>query len=208
MYYKLKIDSNGFSLIEVVIAMAIFSFIIGGVVMFSVNSIKANTKSQAMQEATDNARYAIDDLAKKVRTSSNIELTGNSKRLFFVDNLTLDKYCYEFDNDQMMVSTYEPEFNPITGVMTNAVIYNIISACDNFPVEAQSIIGEGGDSKIKISGRFEVMKTDINTDTPHRGFVRIIVNIIYEGDTPESSAQTHVQTGVSLADYAREDSVL
>jgi prepilin-type N-terminal cleavage/methylation domain-containing protein len=213
-----NIDSAaaGFSLIEIMIAMAIFSFIIGGVVMFSVNSIKANTRSQAMQEAMDNARYAMDDLAKKIRTSSGVKVTNGGKDIFFIDNKTLDKYCYTFNNEQMLVARYEPtivESGPNEGMMEFPIIYNGITDCDELALTVggtgTSMIGEGPGNKVKIDGIFEAMATDItDDDDPRRGFVRIIIDMIYnDSGSPENRAEMHLQSGVSIADYTREEAM-
>ncbi len=203
-YYELNTD--GFSLIEVLIALTIFMFIIGGIVSFSVNSIKASTRSQAMQEAIDNARYTMDDLAKKIRTSSNIALIEDDE-IFFVDNKTLTKYCYKFFEDQMLIAKYEPIITT-TGMMTNsnATTYNSISSCDDL-TEFTSMIGNGANGKVKIGGKFELMKTEINDDdNPHRGFVRVVVDMTYnDSSSPENRAEMHLQSGVSIADYTRED---
>ncbi len=210
---------SGFTLIEVVVSMAIFTLIIGGVVMFSVNAIKASTKSQAMQEAVDNARYAIDDLAKKIRTSSNVEVADSGKSLFFIDNLTVTKYCYQFVDDdsgngKMTVKSFQLKINPDTSVITNSAQYNAVTDCNSTNYASTSIGGSGpakdliGSEKTSISGGFDVLKTDVSSDNPHRGFVRINVDIYYKkglaSDDPTDSAEAHIQTGVSILDYTRE----
>jgi len=209
MRHKLEINLNceGFSLIEVLIALAIFMFIIGGIVMFSVNSIKANTRSQSMQESIDNARYAIDDLTKKIRTSSNIKLTGNNE-LFFIDNRTLTKYCYRFDNNQMTVARFEPTIGPGGSMTPQAVnLYNAVIDCSSLSITKPIVGGDNG--KISVNGKFEVMQTNIIDDNnPHRGFVRIIIDIVYGNvEAPEDRSEVHLQSGVSIADYEREEEV-
>jgi prepilin-type N-terminal cleavage/methylation domain-containing protein len=199
------LSAEGFSLIEVLIAMTIFVFIIGGIVMFSVNSIKANTRSQAMQEAMDNARYAMDDLAKKIRTSSNVSVQNGGKGIFFIDNKTLTKYCYVFDNatHSMLVQGVE---SIVGATSQESHFYNAIVDCGTMPLgTVGAIIGEGGD--VAIDGTFEVMETDItDDDNPHRGFVRIVVDMVYnESGSPENRAEMHLQSGVSITDYGRED---
>ncbi len=215
-----KINSSGFTLIEVVVAMAIFTLIIGGVVMFSVNAIKASTKSQAMQEAVDNARYAIDDLAKKIRTSSNVSSDGKS--LFFIDNLTVTKYCYQFVDDdsgngKMTVKSFQLKIGGVNDLITNGDEYNAVTDCSSTNYANTSIGGSGpatnliGSEKTSISGGFDVLKTDVSSDDPHRGFVRINVDIYYKkgltSDDPTDSAEAHIQTGVSILDYTRESGV-
>jgi len=207
---KLQLTVAGFSLIEVLIAMAIFMFIIGGVVMFSVNSIKANTRSQAMQGALDNARFTMDDLAKRIRTSSNVEITdegipGSGKSLFFIDNRTVNKYCYKFDGVKMVAKEIKSNVDGGT-TSQEATDYNNIKNCDDFNSnDFEPVVGGAGE-KVTVDGKFEVMKTDIDGNDPHRGFVRIVIDILYnENGSPENRAEMHLQSGVSIADYNRED---
>jgi hypothetical protein len=215
-----QINSSGFTLLEVVISLAIATFIIGGIVMFSVNSLKANMKSQAMQETVDNARFAIDDLAKKVRTSSGVVVDVDGKSLFFIDNLTSIKYCYQFTSNGSGVSKMQMKsFKLRTGGVNNLILneddYKAVIDCDsNFSNVANgggSPVDLIGSSKASVDGKFEVLKTDVSSDDPHRGFVRINVDIVYKkgltsGD-PSDSAEAHIQTGVSILDYTRENGI-
>lgn len=202
-----KLEEDGFSLIEILIAMAIFVFIIGGIVMFSVNSIKANTRSQAMQETMENARFAMDDLAKKLRTSSNITPAGSGDEIFFIDNKTLIKYCYKFVDNKMMVGSFAPTISSGGSVTAeNAAAYNNIVDCDSIDTNKAVVGDDSGGDKIKIGGKFEVMSTDIESDNPHRGFVRIVIDMVYNDDkSPDNRAEMHLQSGVSIVDYERED---
>jgi len=205
-----SIGAGGFTLIEVVIALAIFSFIIGGIISFSVNSVKASQKSQAIQEATDNARYAIDDLAKKVRTSSGAKIVSpggevnSGLNLFFVDNKTLVKYCYGFDNGEMQVAKIVPALNQ--GAIDLSSAYSMTHDCNKFsPSSFTSIVGKSN-GKVKIDGKFKLLPTDISSDTPHRGYVQINLNITYnDAGGPDEKSAVHIQSGVSLANYGRED---
>jgi prepilin-type N-terminal cleavage/methylation domain-containing protein len=201
------LGTGGFSLIEVLIALAIFTFIIGGIVMFSVNTIKANTKSQAMQESIDNARYAMDDLAKKIRTSSNVKVESGGKEIFFIDNKTLTKYCYAFDNNQMLVAGFKLDLNSDGEITVQASnLYDSIIGCSDF-TKSYPVVGNSSNGKIAIDGTFEIMTTDISdNNNPHRGFVRIIIDMVYnDSGSPENRAEVHLQSGVSIADYGRED---
>ncbi len=214
---------GGFTLIEVVVSMAIFTLIIGGVVMFSVNAIKASTKSQAMQETMDNARYAIDNLAKKVRSSSNVVVTDEGKSLFFIDNLTVTKYCYKFilgDDglSKMKMMSMKLEVGGAQNLILNRNEYNNVTGCDSVSGFSDTLHGGGGapvdligSDKADISGTFDVLRTDVSSNNPHRGFVRINVDIVYKGGInsgdPADSAEAHIQTGVSILDYTREGNV-
>ena len=191
--------SDGFTLIEVVVSLAIFAFIVGGVTAFAVNTIKAQQKSRAMQEAVDNARYAIDNFAKNIRTSSNIR--GDSSSLFFVSNLNLAKYCYKFDKGVLKEAVNIPDLRG------NNTTYNTIDGCDKFSEsDFKSVVGGSVNSRISVKGKFQFWPTDVHSDSPKRGYVQINVDLIYnEVGLPEDKAQAHIQSGVSLMDYGLED---
>ncbi len=192
---------SGFTLIEVVVSLAIFAFIVGGVTAFAVNTIKAQQKSRAMQEAMDNARYAIDDFAKNIRTSSNVKGDGLGQSLFFVSNLDLAKYCYKFDDDVLK----EARIIPNTSGSNDD--YNGVKSCSDFSdSDFKPVVGGSANSRISVRGKFQFWPTDIHSDSPKRGYVQINVDLIYnEAGLPEDKAQAHIQSGVSLMDYGLED---
>ena len=64
-------------MIELLIAMSILALIIGGITLFSVRTIQAHTRSQAMQNALENARFAIESISKMARTSQITAISGN-----------------------------------------------------------------------------------------------------------------------------------
>lgn len=80
--------SSAFSLIEVLIAMSILTLIIGGITLFSVRTIQAHSRSQAMQNALENARFAIESINKMARTSELTALPGAGDTLSFASNDT------------------------------------------------------------------------------------------------------------------------
>ncbi len=194
---------SGFTLIEVMVSLAIFASIVGGVTAFAVNTIKAQQRSRAMQEAMDNARYAIDDFAKNIRTSSNIRGDGSndSQNLFFVSNLNLAKYCYKFNSDVL------EEARIIPNTSGNNDDYNDVKSCDDFSgSDFKPVVGGSVNSKISVKGKFQFWPTEIHSNSPKRGYVQINVDLIYnENGLPDDRAQTHIQSGVSLMDYGLED---
>lgn len=196
--YKLK-TSAGFSLIELIVAIAIFAVIIGGVVLFSVRSIQAHTKSQAMQGAIDNARFAIEALNKKIRTSNSI--SGGSAgsdnnysatdQVFVIDNVDRTKYCYKFDtaNNKLVMGKVPT---------TDAVAYAATADCGDFTTFSD-LVGNGG--KIKITGDFYLKDTE--TTNNRRGFVTTVINIEY-ADSASTFAEKDlftIQSSVSVRDY-------
>ena len=67
--YKL---SSGVTIIELIISLAIFSFILLVVVSFLVLTNTSNTRSKANREAQENARRVLDKITYEVRNAKNI----------------------------------------------------------------------------------------------------------------------------------------
>ncbi|MEA2007131.1 MAG: type II secretion system protein [Patescibacteria group bacterium] len=191
--FNLKLAENGFSLIEVLVSMAIFALIIGGVVLFSVRSIEANTKSRAMQNSIDNARFTIESVNKKIRTSHGINNTTETTEelVYIIDNVDAFKYCYKFTAaNTLAVASISP---------TNGA-YSATTDCGDFAVgDFSDIVGDG--TTTNISGSFFVKETDESAD--ERGFVRTAITIEYNDVTllPAERDKITIQSSVSVRDY-------
>lgn len=198
-HYSLQ-TSRGFSLIETLVALAIFSIIIGGVVLFSVRTIQAHTKSQAMQAAIDNVRFAIEALNKKIRTSHEIndgDLSdggagdySREKEVFVIDNVDLTKYCYKFDSTDNKLKMGK--------VLTTDAGYAATADCGDFATLSE-LVGNGG--KIKVTGNFYVKATDESNS--QRGFVTTVISIEYldGANLVFGSDKFSIQSSVSVRDY-------
>lgn len=100
---KIIDNKKGFTLVEILVSLAILFLIITGVVIFSVQTIEAHTKSKAMQNAIENARFGIEGLSKRIRTSHDVGGGGNS--LTIVDNnVGNTRYSYSFSNDRLTMN--------------------------------------------------------------------------------------------------------
>jgi len=105
-----------------------------------------------------------------------------------------------------------------SNVIKNKDSYEVVVDCDSTGWNNSGNGGLGttdviGSSKTEIKGNFEAVPTNTNSDNPYRGFARINVDIYYNGGisasaSPEDRAEVHLQTGVSIMDYTRENGVL
>lgn len=194
-----KYSEKGFSLVEIIVSVGIFIAIITGVVIFSVRTIEAHTKSKAMQNSLENARFAIESLSKKIRTSRDIVNGGafstKSNEVFIVDNVDFSKHCYQFSSGKLETAE----------VAESDADYSTINNCADFVSEGIAFSDlVGVDDKITATGGFYIKSTELDTADPKRGFVRIVVEIEYtkSASTPVSERDTAVvQSGVSLRDY-------
>lgn len=182
---KEKTKVGGFSLIEIIVAMAMFALIIGGVTLFGINSINSQKKSRAMQETLENAQYAMDLMSRKIRTSSDI--SGNSSQLFFIDNVDSSSFCYRFNNDKIEVAKDTSGGG---------------SSCSHF--SSGDFVDLAGANYTRVDGSFSVVETDLVSH--RRGYVRIAIEINYaEGATVNESDFINIQSTVSLRDYDEDE---
>ena len=199
-HYSL-LTSAGFSLIELLISMAIFVLIIGGVVLFSVRSIQAHTKSQAMQGAIDNARFAVEALNKKIRTSNNINggadgtannYTPSTDQIFVIDNVDGTKYCYKFvgaPNNKLQIAK----------IGTTDGGYLAALDCSSGSFVFSDLVGMGT-GPVEVTGRFYLKNSDEIND--QRGFVTTVIEISYnDGGLPAERDSFNIQSSVSVRDY-------
>lgn len=63
---------GGFTLIELMVAMAVFSFMLLIIVVGFINVVKLHNQALASNTAQDNARTAIDELVRAVRDSAGV----------------------------------------------------------------------------------------------------------------------------------------
>ena len=66
---KLRHSTLGFSLIELLIAMTLGTFLLGGLLTFGQDSQKAIVVQKAMQQTQKNSRFAIDSITSDVQSS-------------------------------------------------------------------------------------------------------------------------------------------
>jgi len=67
---KLRKDERGFTLVELLVAMSVFSFMLVIVVVGFINVVHLHNEAIASNMAQDNARTAMDELVRAVRDSA------------------------------------------------------------------------------------------------------------------------------------------
>jgi prepilin-type N-terminal cleavage/methylation domain-containing protein len=69
---KQRMDSAGFTMIELLVAMTVFSFMLMIIVVGFMNVVRLHNSALASNMAQDNARTAIDELVRAVRDSATV----------------------------------------------------------------------------------------------------------------------------------------
>ncbi|MFW5885068.1 MAG: PilW family protein [Patescibacteria group bacterium] len=185
----IKKSQRGFTLLELTFSVVLFTFIIGGVVLFGVRAIQAHQRSRVMQEALENARFTVEALNKTIRTSHTINADEpdfkKSDAIFIKDNATDKSYCYKFKGGKLLKKdvTTSTEVNSCSDVGTG--FYEVVAFESD----------EG-----QVNGGFYVKYTDRFKDK--RGFVRTVIELEYgDSDSPFEKSEVLFQSSVSLRDY-------
>lgn len=172
--YKSKNENaSGFTLIEVMVSFVIMLLIIGGITTFSIRTIQAQIRSQAMQSAIENARFALDVMTKRLRTSSIAGgITGVVGNITFTPNEGVASHSYSFSNGQLLYDGV-PIISNSEGVSVSGN-FNVIPNCP----DGAAVCG----------------------GVKRRGFVTITINLNYNGASDQAYAKDSVslRTGVSL----------
>ncbi|KKP79990.1 MAG: hypothetical protein A2271_01040 [Candidatus Moranbacteria bacterium RIFOXYA12_FULL_35_19] len=166
-------NNAGFSILELLIAMFIFVLTIITAVSIFASVSSTRQKSREIQRNMEDARTALDLMAKNMRMSTGLSEVGNTHQEIYMFNTSQgDCISYKFDSDNKLKISQIPSANS-SNCSTIAYTYNPIISSD-------------------VSGSFSITPT-LATAIPKRvGKATIVLTI---------DGTTTMQTTVSFRDY-------
>jgi len=147
MNNKIKRTSDGFTLVELLVYMAIIGFVLAIIAVFTVEIIKSNRKAEMIRETQENARLIIQRMSKEIRwansissfSSTDITLdTASGPVRFFLGGPDADRFFIEekgvqreLTSDKVKVTNLaftrmEPENAP-NSIQINVTVENRIA---------------------------------------------------------------------------------
>ncbi len=188
-----KNSRQGFTLIELMVAIFIFSLLLVAIVSVFSSTVTAYSKGRAIKTIKENAEFALGSIAKDVRMGKIESAYANGSRsdyLLVTRNRGMSKVCYRV--------------NP-----------NTLSICENVGVNCSSCLSPGYKDMINLSGTnmsfdvltsgFRSLTTDPPNDPTRRGWVEINLNIDMTSGQEMSADAINVQTTVSSRDYGWDE---
>ncbi len=173
---------KGFTLIEVIVSMFIFSIMMVVVSQVFASAFSGYRSTRAIQRDIDNAQYSLNIIAKELRTSSVVNPASgalvNSSFVQFFDHSQSKCFRYRINGGNLQVASADA-----TGVDTG------LTPCDTMNLSSFTNITTG-----VINGSFRV--TPSSSVPAHVGKVTISLDIS-EGSTHHA----RIQTTVSLRDF-------
>jgi prepilin-type N-terminal cleavage/methylation domain-containing protein len=175
---KLKIsnNTNGFSLLEMIIAIFIFSLVIVLAVSTFVNVVSVRKKTKETQQNMENARVAMSTIAKEAR--NNLIISANASRIIIYDDA--QKLCLKY----AFVSTSLHYYYQTVIDQSGCTIGTVFSG--------DKIMLAGN-----VTGKFDVIASVADDLVGH-------ATIMMEVQNPGSTDKAKMQTTVSLRVYSQE----
>ncbi|MBU2579507.1 type II secretion system GspH family protein [Patescibacteria group bacterium] len=98
---KNKDKKNGFTLVELLVAMATFSLIMLSVSTISISVIKTQRRVFVMQNVQESAGYILETMNKEIRASEIISASGDGLISLSIINSNGDSIDYQFSSDKI-----------------------------------------------------------------------------------------------------------
>ena len=188
---KIKNKKNSlaaFTLIEVLVALMIFSVVLTGVSGIFGNFVKNYTASKQIQKNLENVQYAMNSMAKTLRTSAILDPLISSDGDYII--------VYDYSQAKCIKFAFMPG-NGLRKYSEDPVTLGDPNTCH---IEPQ-LIGNPQDliyatSGVTTVGRFTFRIPSNNSDPNYRvGMITASVNVKFGAD------ESRLQTTVSLRDY-------
>ena len=177
---------QGFTLIEVIVAMFIFSLMMVAISGVFVSFIKANRHARAVQQDMEDAEYAMNIIAKTLRTSSIVTIGATRETIEIYDYSQGRCFGYSFNAGNLRVRSVAPTTanDPSTCAANLAAL----------PPTAYQNLTNSGNVLLSESGFVRKVETTKSPDAV--GSITILITIQEAGTTDKA----RVQTTVSLHD--------
>lgn len=117
---KFKFDKAGFTLIELIVAMAVFSTVIVVVSSIFVSVVGSQRKNINNQDVIDNARFVLESIGRSVRQSEVQSPNGTSSGLT-LNHPTKNIITYSLNNGQIMEKS-SSDANPVALSSSNVYV--------------------------------------------------------------------------------------
>jgi prepilin-type N-terminal cleavage/methylation domain-containing protein len=187
---------EGFTLVELIISILIFSIILVAIAAVFVSTLHSYQKAKAVKSLKESSEYALSLIAKDVRMGkiekSSSYSNGSKKNTFMVTrNRNQVKVCYVFSADNTKLSVLENTTNCSDG--TEQVLVDLSGTGMTFKLGAGFYSCPSAESVTDLGYYACPSSAELR-----RGWVEINLDI---GDPSMETDEIKVQTIVSSRDY-------
>lgn len=179
-----KNSQAGFTLIEMIVSVALFGIVMLVSVTALVALVDANRKAQALQSVINNLNIAIDGMSRSIREGSNYrcgapsgnDCTSGGTILYFEPyggnpNITTDDWVYEFrdgriyksengsTSGEVAITAAEVTIDTVSGL--NFYVFGSARGDSVQPKVMMVIKGSAGTTKANVKTTFHVQSTAV-----------------------------------------------
>jgi prepilin-type N-terminal cleavage/methylation domain-containing protein len=176
-YFNLKKNNSGFTLVEMMVAIAVFSIVMVTAMSALLNVIDANNKARAIKTAINNISFALEGISKDMRMGTEYDCIGGNGLgtecspqgnigISFKSSKTIDgvsnpyiSYVYRDNKIQSCVGTDCTDFSDVTSSevkLTNVKFYILnVNVSGKQPRMLMTVNGEAG-TKERIKTTFDL----------------------------------------------------
>lgn len=190
MIFSLKKNKKGFSLVEVLMTMLVFTIILVGVAGYFTNIVRANQNSRRILENMEDVRFAMSRVSKILRTSVVIRPSGggsaNTLRVFDYSQRKCLEYTFTAGEIREAVS--------VGSVPSGAEGIEKLWCGETGGAPAMtlsspiSIVSSTGGAS--FSGSFTVYPSNVISGSEQAG--RVVMNVTVSRENNSSTLQTTV----------------
>lgn len=182
---SMRRTSQGFSLIEAVVAIGIFSLIIAIVVVVFSRGVVSYRHTANLQKYLENAQFVMNDMVKQLRTSSVVNPMGNPASNTSPVSITF------FDYSQSKCITYRQHLSPdyIEKAIGSAGTATLCGTTPGFGAYSRVTTGE---VKMNLLIRDSVLNTRVGV---------VSLSFFVGGGASSAVNPILLQSAVSLRDY-------
>ena len=188
-FLRKKIQTKGFTLLEVMIALSIFSVLLMGVSGIFGGFIKNYKNIKDVQKNLENAQYAMNTMAKELRTSALVSPTNNpaTTSVITVREMSSNS-CVKFSFDGSNLFRETGNVAPTANADCSTMSYGT----------KEKMIYQTTDG-MKVNGRF-LFPIATNPAGVNR-WVGVITLVMDVGDQANTKDLVRIQSTVSLRDF-------
>ncbi|MFA5994028.1 MAG: prepilin-type N-terminal cleavage/methylation domain-containing protein [Parcubacteria group bacterium] len=192
---KKVVVHQGFSLIEMLVAMLIFVIMTLVIMGTFFDMIKSRARVRAIQQDVEDARYGMELMVKTLRMSSVFSANGSQNSIIFYDYSR--KGCFQYRKDstpgsKSILVDIGADPTKVTDPLDQSV--SVVNCGSNWDSSKTGKLVNGTADELY----FDVKKSVKDTSLGH---VTIAMRICDKGDCMDSNDSATIQSSVSLRDY-------
>lgn len=181
-------NKKGMTLLELVIAVAVFSIAMGVAASIFASSMQGSKNTEKRRQTYERTQLAMNAIAKTMRTSSVIVPSS------FTSVTVTRIRVFDYSQNQCV------EFRVSAGKLTVSTATTKSEDCtDQTILDAPQVL-----SNSYLTGRFEARASNTDQTDPKRGLVTMSFEVCPGDKACAEEEKARIQTSVSLRDYFSE----